>query len=174
MARLVKPSTKYKKSFLADYLSNNEMQDVYEHTGIPKTEVPKRFSEFVSKLNAQAKGLGLPKGFVSQSVYWLVDGNKFIGRTSIRHKLTPHLRILGGHIGYYIRPGERRKGYGKTILKLALKKANALGIKNVFVTCDLVNTGSKKIIEANGGKLVAKFKQAKNLPTRLRYTIKLK
>lgn len=93
------------------------------------------------------------EGLVPETFYWLVDGDTYIGRLSIRHTLNNRLLQFGGHIGYEIRPTERRKGYGKLILQLGLVKARLLGITRALVTCDDDNIGSAKIIEANGGIL---------------------
>ena len=60
-------------------------------------------------------------------------------------------------IGYGILPSERKKGYGKLILKLSLEECKKLGINKVLVTCVDSNIGSKKIIEANGGILENKI-----------------
>jgi predicted acetyltransferase len=57
----------------------------------------------------------------------------------------------GGHIGYGIRPSERRKGYATQILSLALEKTKVLGINKVLVVCDTNNIGSRKTIISNGG-----------------------
>lgn len=81
------------------------------------------------------------------------NGAGFIGKVNIRHRLNKNLLKAGGHIGYTIRPSERRKGYGTLILRLALPKAKALGIKKALITCYEDNIGSRKIIEANGGVL---------------------
>ncbi len=40
-----------------------------------------------------------------------VDG-RVVGRASVRHRLDGWLRHEGGHIGYAVVPGERRKGPG--------------------------------------------------------------
>lgn len=173
MPKLVKPSIKYKKSFLGDFLANDEMQDEYNLTGIVKKQVSKIFPRFIRSLRAQEQGVYPKKGLVPQTVFWLVDGEKFLGKLSIRHYLNDHLRKIGGHIGYYIRPDERKKGYGKMLLKLGLKKAKGLGIKNVTITCDISNVRSKKIIEANGGKLEAKVNMGRGSPKKLRFIIKI-
>ena len=67
----------------------------------------------------------------------------------------PHLEKEGGHIGYNIRPTERKKGYGTAILSLTLAKARGLGLKEVIVTCDSDNVGSLVIIEKNGGQHIS-------------------
>jgi predicted acetyltransferase len=57
----------------------------------------------------------------------------------------------GGHIGYGIRPSERRKGYATKLLALSLDKTKELGIQNVLVVCDEGNVASEKTILNNGG-----------------------
>ena len=51
-----------------------------------------------------------------------------------------------------VRPSERKKGYGKALLKLALEKARDIGLKKVLLTCRNDNIGSTKVIEFNDGK----------------------
>lgn len=50
-----------------------------------------------------------------------------------------------------------RQGRGTLALKLALERARELGLQRVLVTCDFDNTGSCRVIEANGGKLEGEF-----------------
>ncbi len=59
----------------------------------------------------------------------------------------------GGHIGYSIRPSERRKGYAREQLRLTLEKCRAEGEERVLLTCDPANTASERTILANGGVL---------------------
>lgn len=78
--------------------------------------------------------------------------NRVVGSIELRHHIEcPHLKLWGGHIGYSTRPSERRRGYGKEMLRLNLKKAAELGIDKVLVTCAENNTASEKSIVANGG-----------------------
>jgi predicted acetyltransferase len=87
------------------------------------------------------------------SVFWLIEGDAFIGEANVRHDLNAYLIKEGGHVGYGIRPSRRRQGYGKLILALALKECRRLGLTRVLVTCLEDNLASARIIEANGGKL---------------------
>jgi len=112
------------------------------------------FKKLIEQLDGFKNGVGIPKEFVSHSTFWLADKeNKILGVVNIRHKLTESLFIEGGHIGYGIRPLERRKGYATKILELALLEAKKLGITKAMVTCDKDNEGSKKTILKNNGKL---------------------
>lgn len=110
------------------------------------------FGAYVRKLNDASEGANLPEGWVPYDSYWLVrNGTRIIGECRLRHKLGPHLIAEGGHIGYMIRPSERKKGYGTLILSLVLEKARERGMDRVLVTCDDDNIGSSRIIEKNGG-----------------------
>ncbi|GER65561.1 hypothetical protein BpJC7_17310 [Weizmannia acidilactici] len=71
----------------------------------------------------------------------------------IRHDLNDALLESGGHVGYGIRPSERRKGLASKMLEMPLEKAKELGLERVLLTCDKKNTGSAKTIVKNGGIL---------------------
>jgi len=74
-----------------------------------------------------------------------------IGLIEVRHNLSKKTYRTSGHIDYGIRPSERGKGYGKTIIKLALDLARKLGIKKAVLCVKSDNVPSKKIIERAGG-----------------------
>lgn len=101
------------------------------------------------------KKLQNQKGLVESTTFLAVkkSNNKIVGITNIRHRLSPELLLHGGHIGYSIRPQERKKGYATTMLGLALKYCRQLDIMQVLVTCDADNIGSAKTIKNNGGIL---------------------
>ena len=79
------------------------------------------------------------------------ETDRVLAMVDIRHSLTDYLHNVGGHIGYGVRPAERRKGYATLILAEALKKCDELGINRVLVTCNDDNIGSAKTIVKNGG-----------------------
>lgn len=86
--------------------------------------------------------------------YFLIQEDKrIIGAINIRHDLNEYLFNFGGHIGYGIRPSERKKGYASLMLSMALPIAKELGINEVLITCDKNNIGSAKTIINNGGVL---------------------
>jgi len=85
--------------------------------------------------------------------FMLVRDGRVLGMLNFRLELNDFLAECGGHIGYSIRPTERRKGYAKTMLALALKECpRGLGVSRVLLTCKADNAGSYKTIEACGGQ----------------------
>lgn len=115
------------------------------------------FATFFAELTKKTGDIVLPDGKmiprVPSDVFWLVDGETFIGETGVRYELNDWLMKIGGHTGYGIRPKFQRQGYGTLILKLALDKLRNQGIERALVTCYNHNIGSAKVIEANGGVL---------------------
>ena len=112
------------------------------------------FKLFVEDLNNYPKGVGLADDFVEFSTFWLVDdSNRILGVIEIRHRLNAALLFRGGHIGYGIRPTERRKGYAGKMLALGLKQCRIIGIPRVLITCWKDNIGSVKTITKNRGFL---------------------
>jgi len=82
------------------------------------------------------------------------NDNKLVGTINIRHELNEYMKKFGGHIGYGIRPTERRKGYNKINLYLGLLKAKELyDLESVMLDCDVDNLGSDRTILALGGEL---------------------
>ena len=105
--------------------------------------------------------------------YFLVreSDNKIVGMANIRLALNQSLLNLAGHIGYSIRPSERRKGYNKVNLYLALKVCQEHNIKEVILDCKEGNIGSEKTIQALGGNLTKEFFSVQENSTIHRYTI---
>ena len=81
------------------------------------------------------------------------DDNKIVGTINIRWNLSEKMLKFGGHIGYGIRPTERRKGYNKIQLYLVLLEAQKLNLDKVMLDCSVHNLGSDKTIKALGGIL---------------------
>lgn len=81
------------------------------------------------------------------------NDNKVVGMINVRWNLSLSMQQFGGHIGYAIRPTERRKGYNKINLYLGLVEAQKLGLKRVMLDCDVNNLGSDKTLKALGGVL---------------------
>lgn len=99
-----------------------------------------------------------PAGWVTASSFWIVDatweaGGSLLGFISVRHSLTDYLLNFGGHIGYSVRPGVRRKGIASQALAQVLEIAKELGAYPTLVTCHEENKASWRTIERVGGEL---------------------
>ena len=91
------------------------------------------------------------KVLATQFLFVREKDDKIIGMIQIRHYFNDYLSKYGGHIGYSIRPSERRKGYSKIMLKSALIFCREIGLKRVLITCIDKNIASEHTIISNGG-----------------------
>ncbi len=87
----------------------------------------------------------------TQFLFIRKSDNRLVGMIQVRHCFNDYLEKYGGHIGYSVRPSERRKGYAKEMLKKALPYCREIGLDKVLITCIDGNIGSEKTILANGG-----------------------
>ena len=152
MARLVTPSTDYQESYLQALA---EFHDERRHLelGLPALRDRTTFTRYVNALLAEEHLKASDhSGRVAQTNLWWVEGEQFIGRIALRHELNAGLRSVGGHIGYEIRPTWRHQGHATTMLATALPIVFSLGIDPALITCDVANTISRRVIEANGGR----------------------
>ena len=108
---------------------------------------------YVADLRAQAEDdTSGPTGLVAATHLWWVDGTVFLGRVHLRHRLTPSLRQVGGHVGYHVVRRHRGLGHATAMLAATCPVAAGLGIDSLLVTCDADNVASRRVIEANGGR----------------------
>lgn len=151
MRQLVRPDIHYRDSFVQaaqEFKSDGHQR----YVDLNLDDLAAHFDAHV-RAWLRRETLASQAGWVTESIFWLVEADEFLGRIAIRHKLTPVLRQYGGHIGYEVRPSRRREGNGTEMLRLALVEAKARGINPVMLTCDETNIGSRKVIEANNGAL---------------------
>ena len=133
------------------------------------------YDVWLEKTNKERQGIDLEKGKVPTTKYFLMKDNRIIGHLSIRHSIdTDFLSSYGGHIGYAIRPSERRKGYGTKLFELALEECKKIGLTEVLVTCQESNLGSNKVIKNNGGIFQGKVFVPKEKASFNKYIIKIK
>jgi predicted acetyltransferase len=117
-------------------------------------------------LDLRTEATAKRSGWVPCTTLWWADGAEFCGRIALRHRLTPALNTMGGHIGYDVRPTARRRGHATAMLTAILPLAARLGIDQVLITCDDDNLPSRKVILSHGGA------QDKTLsPGKLRYWV---
>lgn len=112
------------------------------------------YEEWLIKLE-EDKNLKPGGKIVPAETFFLVreSDNRIIGITNIRLSLNESLKKFGGHIGYSISPTERRKGYNKINLYLALQECQKNGIDIAILTCDKANIASSKTMTSLGAQL---------------------
>ncbi|MBQ9120988.1 MAG: GNAT family N-acetyltransferase [Clostridia bacterium] len=148
---LVRPSMAYAEK-LADY--RQEFLDVggpMDGCGsLREIEDP---VQYIKKCEEYTKLETLPEGRVLATQFLFVrkSDDRILGMIQVRHHLNDYLSKFGGHLGYSVRPSERRMGYAKAMLKATLPYCRSLGLKRVLITCLENNIGSERTILANGG-----------------------
>lgn len=156
MPELIAPTTDLHESWLGarDEWGRGTHQD---GSGLHETDdvdTAEGFAAWVQRLHREAD-LSVPPdgGRVHSSYFWIVEDDAYLGAIALRHTLNEFLLEAGGHIGYGVRPSARRRGLATWALARVLLEAKALGLGEALVTCDDTNTGSQRVIEANGGVL---------------------
>ena len=116
------------------------------------------YEEWLIKLEKDLKQIPSEERVPAKTFFLVRESdNKKVGMINIRLFLNKRLKEEGGHIGYSIRPTERRKGYNKINLYLGLIECQKLGIKEALLDCDKNNLGSAKTMIALGGKLICEY-----------------
>ena len=106
---------------------------------------------YLARLERQRHGLDLPERWVPSTFLVGEADGQLVGRVSLRHELNDFLMVVGGHVGYGVRPDFRRRGYATQMLRQTLPIAHRRGIERVLVTCDDDNVASGATIERCGG-----------------------
>ena len=117
------------------------------------------YEAWIEKVIRDLDIANIPEGKVPAITYFYIreSDDKIVGMINIRLALNGFLRTEGGHIGYSVRPTERRRHYGTEMLAAALKVCDTIGIKEVLVSCDKSNPASAGVIKNCGGKLKREF-----------------
>ena len=117
------------------------------------------YEAWLAKLYADMDIANIPDNRVPALTYFYVReaDDEIVGMVNLRLILNDFLKAEGGHIGYCVRPTERRKHYATEMLNAALRVYDRLEIRDVLVSCDKSNIASAKVIENCGGILEAEF-----------------
>jgi predicted acetyltransferase len=123
-------------------------------SGTPVHNGESTLQEYLQRCCDQTDDSKLEPGLVPQTVFWLLNSeDSVVGMVKVRHRLAESTRINGGHIGFYVHPSHRGKGFGKLALALALVELRKIGESKALITVYPENVPSIKIVEANGGQL---------------------
>ncbi len=150
--KIEKISLKHKEAILEMCKEYNLNNEDYNGAFFIKNIID--YEEKIKELDNASNGILDNPAFVPYTCYVFIIENKIVGVGSVRHYLNEYLEKFGGHIGYSIRPNDRKKGYGSKALELLIKQAKEMDIENILITCNINNIGSKKVIENNNGKFI--------------------
>lgn len=93
-----------------------------------------------------------PQFVPSTTLLGFTDDGTLVGTVTIYHRLNDRLLQFGGHISYTISPTLRRKGYGSSLLKLALTYAkDTCSLDWVLICCGEESKASRRTILSVGG-----------------------
>ena len=110
------------------------------------------YEDWLKKVIADMDIANIPESKVPALTYFYVreEDERIVGMVNIRLALNDFLRTEGGHIGYSIRPTERRKHYATQMLSAALRVCDMIGIREVLISCDKANVASAGVIKNCG------------------------
>ena len=150
--KLVLPSEEYLDQVWA---YRQECLDVGSHMdGCGPLRRVESAAEWLELVRSYMDPATLPEGRVLATQFLAVretDG-KVVAMVQVRHYFNEYLEKYAGHIGYSVRPSERRKGYAKEQLRLCLIWCReTLGLDKVLISCEPDNPASRGAILANGG-----------------------
>ena len=158
--KLVFPSIEYKDKAI-DYVRefNEYGSDINGSGSLDDYLKESTYEKWLEKVLSYIDIANLPEPKVPDLTYFYVrkEDDRIVGMINIRLALNDFLRNEGGHIGYSVRPTERRKNYATDMLMLALKVCGRVGIKEVLVSCDKENPASAGVIRKCDGILKREF-----------------
>lgn len=109
--------------------------------------------EYLNETNKYLNPATLPEGMVIATQFLCIrkSDNKLVGMIQVRHYFNEYLEKYAGHIGYSVRPSERRKDYASWMLNNIKQFCRSIGLDKILVCCLNNNVGSRKTILKNGG-----------------------
>ncbi|MBU0934433.1 MAG: GNAT family N-acetyltransferase [Spirochaetes bacterium] len=169
---LVRPAAEHESAVLAyrsEFLEHGESMD-----GTANLRGASSYAEWLERLAANSSEATVGEGKVPATTFLglrQADG-ALVGMIDIRHRLNEYLLKHGGHIGYSVRRSQRRQGYAKAMLALALDfcrrpvAEGGLGLSRVLISCDKDNPASARTILAFGGVLENEIPDEGNITQR--------
>lgn len=158
MPELTPPHARFHASFLAaleEFRASGPLVDWAAQIDYEAVRTPAGFAAYVDDLNGRRMRVSVSsEGPVPESSLFWAEGDEFLGRIAVRHRLNARLEVMGGHIGYAVRPGVQGRGHATALLLAAMPVAYALGVDDALLTTDPGNHASRRVIEKCGGRLV--------------------
>ena len=158
--KLVFPTKDYEakaKEFIAEFYAHGS--EIAGSGSLDRYLKESTYDQWLAKIFSYIDIANVPAGKIPGLTYFFVreEDDSIVGMINIRLALNEFLRNEAGHIGYCIRPTERRKGYGTQLLRAGVTVCRRVDIKEIIVSCDKSNLGSAGVIRNCGGVLEAEL-----------------
>ena len=122
--------------------------------GTPVGSNPTKLDDWLSYCVRIAQAPPLSEYFLPQTNYWITDDNGFVvGLLRMYDEINQELLNKGGHVGYYVAPAYRQRGFAKGALGLALANLRSNGVERALLTVESHNLASLALVLAFGGVL---------------------
>jgi len=156
MPALVRPDLAYMASYVEALHEGYSRDSLRPETPEMIAQIAREPAWFVRLVRKPPTTIVLPDATLGERVpeteLWYVEGERFLGSVSVRHRLNETLEAWGGHIGYAVRPSARGQGHATAMLAGMLAHVREhLDLERVTLTANLDNPASLRVIEKNGG-----------------------
>ena len=156
MIKLKRPIKEYEAEALAfkqEFIDNGE-QTI---NGSELLDQMDSYDEWLKSVSDNTSPETVNPSWVVTDTYFAFDENdRLVGVIDLRHELNDFLKDFGNS-GYSVRPSERRKGYATEMLRLIIKRAAEIGIRQLQLSVERTNEPSVKTIIKNGGRYERSF-----------------
>ena len=171
--RLVLPTAEYAAEYVSYRQEFLDRGDSMDGTG-PMRRIADP-AEWLEKTESYRNPDTVPEDKVqaTQFLYVRETDSRVVGMIQVRHYFNEYLEKYAGHIGYSVRPSERRKGYAKRMLADVLPFCRSIGLKKVLISCIDTNEASRRTILANGGEYESTVFEPEERVNLQRYWIRL-
>ena len=153
--KLVKVSSDYKNEIMN---FKKEFMDSSENT-IPGGELLDKIDnidEWLEYVIKNSNSSTVSKDWITTDTYLAFESGHPVGIICLRHELNDFLNDFG-HIGYSVRPSQRKKGYATKMLGLILERARQIGLDEVKLSSMHDNKASIKTILKNKGQYESSY-----------------
>ena len=158
--RLVFPNISYKEKAI-DYINEFIEYDseINGSGSLDRYLEEETYELWLEKILKDMDIANIKKPRVPSLTYFYVreEDDQIVGMVNIRLALNDFLKNEAGHIGYSVRPTQRRKHYATDMLSEALKVCKTIGIREVLISCDKENIASAGVILNCNGVLKNEF-----------------
>lgn len=140
--------TRQLAEYRREFLAANDSMD-----GCGPLRHMENMQEYIQLCHEREDPSKVPAHLVPATQFLLVRQKdaRLVGMIQVRRRFNEYMERYAGHIGYSVRPSERRKGYAKNMLHMALPFCRKIGLDRIMIACPSGNIGSEKTILANGG-----------------------